>query len=190
MPDIWLTSDTHYHHENSWKTFKRADGSPLRPFGSTEEMNETMVQRWNEVVRPNDKVYHLGDVTMGRPKDADRNLPILARLMGKKRLVMGNHDMLGLTAYSVYFEEIYGVRVLEDMILSHVPLRPENITERWNVNIHGHLHDKTIPNGLYNCVCVEQTDFRPINLEEVRRRVKLKREQYPVTFPKYNKSPG
>ena len=70
-------------------------------------MDEEMVKRWNEVVRPNDKVYHLGDVVIAR-----KNLHILGRLNGKQRLIRGNHDIFSTSDFFAHFDEIYGVRVL------------------------------------------------------------------------------
>ena len=81
MPAVWLISDTHFGHEKTCTVFKRMDGSPLRPFSSAEEMDEEMVKRWNDRVRPKDKVYHLGDVVISR-----KSLQILSRLNGDRFL--------------------------------------------------------------------------------------------------------
>lgn len=166
MTEIHLISDTHFGHEKTCTTFKRNDGTPLRPFASAEEMDEVMVERWNAVVRPHDKVYHLGDVVIHR-----RFLPILSRLNGKKRLIRGNHDIFPTKDYLTYFDEIYGVRVLPDMILSHIPLARDCITERFRVNVHGHLHANTMNDPAYFCVCVEHTNYAPIHIDEVRKRI-------------------
>lgn len=191
MANKWFISDTHFWHRATCTKFKKPDGvTPLRPFADEIEMNEIMIARWNERVMPGDKVYHLGDVMMGFKKDAPQRMPLLSRLNGRKRLIMGNHDMMGLAEYSKYFEEIYGVRVLDDLVLSHVPLRPENITERWNCNVHGHLHAWDISSGLYLNVSVEHTDFAPISLDEVRCRIAEKRQRYPVTRAKFDRGTG
>lgn len=194
MANIFFISDPHYGHEKCYTTFKRADGvTPLRPFASAEEGDEEMVKRWNEVVKEHDKVYCLGDIVIGK-----KHLPILSRLNGSKRLVRGNHDIFKTSEYAQYFKEIYGVRVLDDMVLSHVPLHPASITPRWNVNVHGHLHanivekwvddpsmgstwhmdQKQIPDPLYFSVCVEQIDYRPIEYSELMKRVKERRDEY------------
>jgi calcineurin-like phosphoesterase family protein len=164
-------------------------------------MDEEMIRRWNEVVREQDKVYHLGDVVM-----SEKHLPTLTRLNGSKRLVRGNHDIFKTKKYLEYFKEIYGVRVLEDMVLTHVPLHHESITQRWNVNVHGHLHANIVeelrqpdglpefkhlsliervhmepvrrPDPLYFSVCVEQIDYRPIELSELRAKIQNRREEY------------
>lgn len=191
MANIFFISDPHHGHEKCYTTFKRADGvTPLRPFASAEEGDEEMVKRWNEVVKEFDKVYVLGDVVISK-----KHLPILSRLNGSKRLVRGNHDIFKTSEYAQYFKEIYGVRVLDDMVLSHVPLHPQSITPRWNVNVHGHLHanivertvqhihtdayhEETIPDPLYFSVCVEQIDYRPIEYSELNKRIKERRDQF------------
>jgi calcineurin-like phosphoesterase family protein len=192
MANDFIISDTHFGHENACTKFKRDDGSPLRPFASAEEMDEAMVERWNAVVRPFDKVYHLGDVVINK-----KFLPILDRLNGKKRLIRGNHDIFN-GVYGKYFSEIYGVRVFSDMILSHIPLHPDSITRRFGTNVHGHLHANEVmitsrlpgdygpsshPDPRYLCVCVEHTDYTPISVEDVRKRIADRREKYDYIPP-------
>ena len=181
MPTTFLISDTHFGHEKTCTVFKREDGSPLRPFSSVEEMDEAMVKRWNERVRPKDKVYHLGDVVINR-----KFLHILGRLNGDKVLIRGNHDIFKLEDYTPYFRDIRGYDVKNGMILSHIPVHEESLG-RFGVNIHGHLHanrvmtktrwgktnhfDESI-DPRYHCVCVEHTDYAPISLEEVYDRIR------------------
>jgi len=172
MPAVFLISDTHFGHEKTCTVFKRSDGSPLRPFSCAEEMDEEMVKRWNERVRPKDKVYHLGDVVISK-----KNLTILARLNGDKVLIRGNHDIFDLKEYTTYFRDVRGYHVMNGMILSHIPVHPESLS-RFGCNIHGHLHANRVmkENGevdtRYHCVCVEQTNFTPILFEDVIKRIK------------------
>ena len=173
MPNVFFISDTHFGHEKTCTVFKRGDGTLLRPFSSAEEMNEEMVRRWNEVVRPDDKVYHLGDVTINH-----KNLPILDRLNGNKRLIRGNHDTAKTKTYMKYFGEIYGVRVLEKFILSHIPLHVDSITSRFNTNVHWHTHANYIDHPGYFCVCVEQIDYRPIEMTELLQKIAEKKSNY------------
>jgi len=193
--NVFLISDTHFGHENACTKFKKCDGSPLRDFPNAAACDEAMVERWNAVVKPHDKVYHLGDVVINV-----KFLQILARLNGKKKLIRGNHDIFPTEKYLQHFTDIYGVRVLEDMILSHIPLHPESITQRFGTNIHGHLHDNRVmrevreagaPDPIlgvskvvvkreidprYFSVCVEQIDFTPIEISDLRGRIKKQRE--------------
>lgn len=175
MPTVFLVSDTHFGHEKTCTVFKREDGSPLRPFKDGEEMNEEMIRRWNERVRPNDKVYHLGDVVINR-----RFLSVLSRLNGDKVLIKGNHDIFRLEDYTAHFRDIRGYHVLNGMILSHVPVHVDSL-ERFGTNIHGHLHANRVMTEVwgeykidprYQNVCVEHTDYAPITLEEVIERIR------------------
>lgn len=184
MATTFLISDTHFGHEKTCTTFKREDGSALRPFASAEEMDEAMVSRWNARVRPGDKVYHLGDVVINR-----KFLHVLSRLNGDKVLIRGNHDIFKLADYTAYFRDVRGYDVKNGMILSHIPVHVESLG-RFGVNIHGHLHanrvmrmrgvDVKTGNPLYSneidpryhCVCVEHTDYAPISLEEVYDRIR------------------
>jgi calcineurin-like phosphoesterase family protein len=177
MPSVFLVSDTHFGHKGVCH-FTRNDGvTKLRPWDNADEMDEFMVKAWNERVRPNDKVYHLGDVVINR-----KSLPILNRLNGDKVLIRGNHDIFKDEDYTPYFRSLRGYHVMNGMILSHIPVHPESLG-RFGVNIHGHLHANRVMlpgfNGKitdivdvrYHCVCVEQTDFAPILFEDVIKRI-------------------
>ena len=103
----FVASDHHFGHTNSWEKFKLADGSPLRPFTSTEEMDETMIERHNAKVKTGDTVYFLGDVVINK-----KYLELVKRMNGRKILVRGNHDIFNDEDYrAVGFEQIHGVRV-------------------------------------------------------------------------------
>jgi calcineurin-like phosphoesterase family protein len=183
MPAVFLTSDTHFGHAGVCH-FTRNDGvTKLRPWTDPDEMDEEMVKRWNETVRPNDKVYHLGDVVINR-----KALKIMSRLNGDKVLIRGNHDIFRDDEYRQYFRELRAYHVMNGMILSHIPIHEESLG-RFGVNIHGHLHANRVRKEVetlhefhqrgsrhyidvrYHCVCVEQTDYRPILFEDVIKRI-------------------
>jgi calcineurin-like phosphoesterase family protein len=170
MPAVFLVSDTHFGHAGVCK-FTRDDGTKLRPWDNPDEMDEEMIKRWNETVRPNDKVYHLGDVVINR-----KALKTLSRLNGDKVLIKGNHDIFRLEEYTEYFRDVRGYHVMNGMILSHIPVHEESLG-RFGTNIHGHLHYNRVKKDevidpRYHCVCVEHTDYRPILFEEVIKRIK------------------
>lgn len=177
MPGVFLISDTHFGHQNTCTLFKKADGSPLRPFSSAEEMDEFMVKAWNEKVSPKDKVYHLGDVVINR-----KCLQTMRRLNGDKVLIRGNHDIFKIKEYLEHFRDIRGYHVMNGMILSHIPVHVDSLS-RFGTNLHGHLHANRVMkvkhvgatptiDVRYHCVCVEQTDFAPILFEDVIKRIK------------------
>lgn len=184
MPAVWLISDTHFGHEKACTVFKRSDGTPLRPFSCAEEMDETMIARWNERVRPHDKIYHLGDVAIGR-----KSLATLGRLNGDKVLIKGNHDIFKLDDYLEHFRDVRGYHVMNGMLLSHVPPHEAQLA-RFGASIHGHLHAHRVmrPSGYnvktgevvygdqidsrYYNVSVEHTDYAPVLFEDVLKRIK------------------
>lgn len=78
----WFTSDLHLGHQNILAYARR-------PFVDLDEMHAEITRRWNERVEPDDVVWILGDLAMGR---IDETLPICAGLTGIKVLICGNHD--------------------------------------------------------------------------------------------------
>jgi len=178
MPAVFLVSDTHFGHAGVCR-FTHPDDPEvkLRPWSDPDEMDEEMIRRWNDRVRPNDKVYHLGDVVINR-----KALGIMRRLNGDKVLIRGNHDIFRDEEYREHFRELRAYHVMNGMILSHIPIHSESLG-RFGVNIHGHLHANRVMlpgfNGKitdivdtrYHCVCVEQTDFAPILFEDLIKRI-------------------
>ena len=166
MKDIWFISDTHFYHSN---IIKYCD----RPFASAEEMNEAMVERWNALVKPNDHVWHLGDVAMGFGGDHHTLTWLLSRLNGKKRLVVGNHDNLKSPALHGAFEKIELWRGWKDQGFTcvHIPLPLEALRDG-NVCVHGHTHTNLLKDPHYINVCVEQTDYKPVHMDDIIKTIK------------------
>ena len=63
-------------------------------------------------------------------------------------------------------------------LLSHAPFRFEGIKNLPEslINIYGHIHDKVelgaTVDSCSSCVCVERWDYRPVDLEMIRNRIK------------------
>lgn len=162
MAEVFVISDTHLGHANIIK-FSKADGSPLRPFLSLTDMHNTIIERWCKTVRPQDKVYHLGDVAFKLEA-----LDLIASLPGHKRLVMGNHDLFQTPVYLKYFEKLHGASQINGVWLTHVPMHPESVeSPRVKVNIHGHLHANKISHPKYYNACVECNDYTPVSIDEI-----------------------
>ncbi len=175
--NIFITSDSHFSHRGIVQ-FLRADGvTKERPWDTIEEMDEALVKNWNSVVRPTDKVIHLGDVVINRSA-----LPIMDRLNGEKTLVLGNHDVLRIEEYLQYFKKVKSMQILDNFICTHIPIHEASL-HRWKGNFHGHLHSNRVMtvdyrNGdmfevidpRYLCLSVEQTNFTPISLEDAKKR--------------------
>lgn len=186
MPSVFLVADTHFGHFGCCK-FLRSDGSKLRPWDDPDEMDEAMVKAWNDRVKPNDKVYHLGDVVINR-----KALKTLGRLNGDKVLIKGNHDIFRLNEYTEYFRDIRAYHVMNGMILSHIPVHEESLG-RFGVNIHGHLHSNRVMldgaiDPRYFCVSVEHLpNYAPILFEDA---VKLIEAQGGVVGFRSGNGPG
>ena len=175
MPKTFVISDTHFGHANIIKYCGR-------PFSSVEEMDETMIENWNKVVGVIDLVWHLGDIYFpsGRPDPT----PILKRLNGRKRWVLGNHDRANNPTLQAFFGEPHFWQKMGPAILTHAPLNSICLSfgkdTGFKVNIHGHIHEKFVvdehqfrkqgnyyPDNRYVNVSVEQTGYKPVDLDEI-----------------------
>lgn len=162
----FVISDNHFWHFN---IIKLCD----RPFSSTEEMNETMIENWNSVVSNEDVVYNLGDFAYGKGS-REHIAETRARLNGKIILILGNHDRQTKTWYQrAGFEEVISDEFIvcpraNHVILSH---RKEEVKEYW-LNIHGHSHTKGHNDRNHYCVSVENINYTPVDLDELIRSLR------------------
>jgi calcineurin-like phosphoesterase family protein len=147
----------------------------LRGFNSTEEMDEEIISRYNELVTKRDSVYILGDVCW-----VAKAIPFLGRLNGHKSIVLGNHDQRFYLKYLDYVSRVEGVITKSigglSAVLTHVPIHPDELI-RWSVNIHGHLHSNEImlvgvshgrhADPRYFNVSVERWNFYPVHRDTI-----------------------
>lgn len=78
----WFTADLHFGHAN-------IISYSGRPFADATAMNQALIERWNASIHPDDTVWVLGDVALGR---IDETLALVGELNGRKLLLTGNHD--------------------------------------------------------------------------------------------------
>ena len=147
----YYISDTHFGHES-------IIGFDNRGFNSVEEMNQTIITNWNKTVTNADNVYILGDLIWS--KDPDDWNRLLAKLKGKKYLILGNHDeemlkigktnsILSLVEHN--FElitnqlEVYDGSVEKYIIMSHYPILAykKSYIPKYMM-FHGHTHNNTM----------------------------------------------
>mgnify|MGYP001186250171 CR=1 FL=1 len=159
--NYFFTADEHYGHEN---IIKYCD----RPFKSVEEMDEEIIKRHNEVVGPEDTVYHVGDFCMS--KDYAKFDSYRKRLMGLHYFLKGNHD----TWYSPVLSQIYLPDIMEeniegqDITLFHYAMRVWNKSHHGSWQLFGHSHGKLPPIGKQLDVGVDTHDFYPYSFEEIK----------------------
>lgn len=174
MKNVWFISDTHWQHEAMLK-FTGDDGKLVRPgFSNAKEFDEYMMENWNSVVKPGDKVWHLGDVFFGDFESYRDN--IHKKLNGSKRLLLGNHDN-DQRLFNL-FEKVQLIRNWSeyDFVSSHIPMNNFSCySHRKNkilVNVHGHVHSNDVPSDGYVNLSVERINYTPIHLEDVIVKVK------------------
>lgn len=172
---LFFLSDNHFAHDNV-RFFSN------RPFSSIEEMNSTMVTRWNEQVQSNDTVYHLGDFAMG-PRT---NIPhFLSQLNGRKILIRGNHDRSAKFMLDSGFAEVHeSLWIKEEGRAIYMRHRPHwswrqdhKGVQKDSIHLCGHCHelfdrtsdDKMVsdPQGDIINVGVDQSEFYPLTLAEL-----------------------
>lgn len=142
----YYISDLHFYHE------RLLDNMDCRGFQNVEEMNETMIRRWNEKVGPRDEVVILGDLSMGNAKQTNE---LLERLHGRLYLIIGNHDKRFLEQPGFHKERFVWIKPYAELkdnrrkvILSHYPIFCYNGQYRRNSEgegitymLYGHVHD-------------------------------------------------
>jgi calcineurin-like phosphoesterase family protein len=168
----FFTADTHFGHAN----IIRYCG---RPFASVEEMDEAMIATWNTVVGKEDTVFHLGDFALGT--DAKSIRAVFARLNGRKRLIVGNHDRqatldLPWAAKPSHLTEtsIDGTRI----VMCHYGLRVWP-GMRWRaISLYGHSHGGLPGTSKSLDVGVDCWDFAPTTLVAIKARLATLPEQF------------
>lgn len=174
MVKTFIISDTHFYHHNIIKYCNR-------PFHGENHMNEVMIENWNSVVSPKDRVIHVGDFCFGDQFKAEL---ILNRLQGNILLCRGNHDKKLWKWYLGHGHE-QKCRVLPvestcvdsgigPIWISHYPEdvrngAPLNTIKFKHVmgHIHGHIHDRITKDPTKFNACVEYLNYTPIELEAV-----------------------
>jgi calcineurin-like phosphoesterase family protein len=172
MSKIWITSDTHFGHVNicgpsmtRWK-----DG--FRNFSSLAEMEDTIVDGLNNVVAPEDTLYHLGDVFMGQVEQNAKRIRERIKC-NDIILIYGNHDKkirkdVELQRLFSSCHDLYELRMGRWlMVMSHYPMVVWDENGRdTSMHFHGHCHGSYEHPGRAIDVGVDCWDFKPLRIED------------------------
>ncbi len=166
---IWFTSDTHFRHAGILRHCSRS-----RPYSSVEEMDAALIANWNAAVQPDDRIYHLGDVSLSKDRLALGQ--IFGRLNGVKYLVPGNHDVWlkhpALDEYWAVLPPLYETSIEgQDLVLCHFPLLSWKQAHRGAWMLHGHCHgnlDALNATTTRLDVGVDSHGCRPISYPEIK----------------------
>lgn len=168
----WFTSDLHLGHANIIRYCQR-------PFKSLGEMNRTIIKRWNERVKLEDIVFHIGDFCFKNSNDArGEGVPIPSiewekKLNGKIIHIKGNHDGNNSTK-----------TIIQGMLIQHCGQRaylvhkPEHYNPAYELNLVGHVHEKWeykfMEDGhvLLLNVGVDVNKFMPLTFQEILKKVR------------------
>lgn len=155
MSDVYFTSDWHLGHRNITK---------YRTVFKTEEQHaEFILKSYLSTIRRNDVIWFLGDICF-----TDDYIEHVAALPGRKRLVMGNHELERGNDWERYlrvFDRVYGMAKYKGFWLTHCPIHPKEL--RGKYNIHGHTHETNIDDGRYYNVSLDQGQVL-FSLNEIR----------------------
>ena len=186
----FFTSDHHFGHSN-------IIAFANRPYASVEQMNWDLVERHNAVVAPDDVVYVLGDVCLGKMDDS---LAMISLLHGTKYLIPGNHDRMFDAVGEKYrnaaaryvdagFTEVLdtvvtGTFSFGDATLSHFPPSGEGGDSDWftefrppmpahGLLLHGHMHGRYRKRGRCIDVGVDTNNGYPLSEAEIANLAEL-----------------
>lgn len=165
--NIFITSDTHFGHFN-------IIGYAGRKFTYLYEMDNALIKNWNELIKADDIVYHLGDVSFNPDQYIDR-------LNGNIFLIRGNHDkpkydylykeVVDLAEINV--EEFKCIMVHEPIILGEIYKKgrtPDfSLLDKYDFIFCGHCHNKWKINGKNINVGVDVWDMKPINIKDLAK---------------------
>jgi calcineurin-like phosphoesterase family protein len=159
MANVWFISDIHGGHNTICK---------YRPFESEEEHFNTIKENYHKVVTKRDKVFFLGDIAFTQERLED-----IGSWVGEQRvLVLGNHctEHVHISEIVKHFDSVHSLIKYKEFWLSHAPLHPQEL--RGKINLHGHVHGSTIPDiNYFNC-CLENTNYSPISIQQIRDKIK------------------
>jgi calcineurin-like phosphoesterase family protein len=164
--NVYLISDTHLNHANIATYCDRP-----------KDFTELILRRWNETVKPEDTVIHLGDVILDKKGIIKE---ILDSLSGRKILVRGNHDRQWSNAK--WMENGFAFACdgmkFRQCWLTHEP--STSLADGCILNIHGHLHNiwhgfqankEDLPaaklrHPWQRLFAIEYTDYRPVEFDK------------------------
>lgn len=181
---LWFTSDLHFGHRNVIRFCNR-------PFADVKEMDEALINNWNEVVGENDIVFVLGDTFWFN--DSTTIKKYISKLNGIIYFIPGNHckfekyHRIADEPRIILCDDIVQVflesednrwhkKILE-LWLAHYPLMTWPHRENGAINLFGHIHSK--PEGregtdqdlpLHKNQCDVGTDYweyKPVQFEKL-----------------------
>lgn len=169
---VFFTSDSHFSHFNVAKLCNR-------PYSSRSEMNQCLIDNWNNVVPEDGIVIHCGDFMLSHKIGFKEYSKYINKLNGTIYLTRGNHDRIDLGNYDnkLIVNDCMHIQVEKTTIYAqHYPCLAFN----GDIQVFGHIHtlsdgkvhglDSDVPDKLkfnqYD-VGVDQNNYTPINYNQL-----------------------
>ncbi len=177
MGKLFFTSDLHFGHDREFIWGPRG-------FKSVDEMNETLLYKWNDTVGLYDDVYMLGDFILGDPK----NVEWVKRLNGYIHIAIGNHDTENRLKEISLLPNVevigYGTQIKynknRSYFLSHYPVLCAPWDNKGKINSkifslcgHAHTQNRLVDwpyGGIYHCELDAHNCF-PKALDEIHKEI-------------------
>lgn len=178
MSQIYFSSDFHYNHENLIKGCSTwEDKHSCRNFKSLREANDKLVESINATVKYHDRLYFLGDWSMGG-KDEIANFRRRIKC-ANIHLLLGNHDIHIDKNYNNCQSLFNSVQIYEEVkigdsqfVLFHYPINSwhkKKNSRHSSIHLYGHTHEELNMHPSSLCVCIDaHPEFRPFHIDEIR----------------------
>ena len=165
---IFFTADTHFSHHLMVKH---------RGFSSAEAHDHALISTWNSVITSGDRVYHLGDVGLGKPAHISS---LLAQLNGQLYLIRGNHDSQIDTCakHFIWIKDCFELLVSDEdaprgrqsIWLAHYAHRvwPKSHYGAWHLYGHSHGNLESLPDHKSFDIGVDCWDLIPQSYEQIK----------------------
>lgn len=161
---VYFIGDCHFGDKNILRYDRR-------PFSNIKEMDDKLIQYWNEtVLNDTDEVFVTGDFGA---KDYEKH--ILYELRGIKHLIKGNHDIQDNDYYRrAGFVEVYDYPIIKDnfWIISHEPMYISEYMPYANIFAHVHNNPmyKTVSSRSF-CTSADRIGLKPISFDEIKKQI-------------------
>jgi calcineurin-like phosphoesterase family protein len=178
MGRTFVYADPHFGHAHILTAAQR-------PWVSIDKMDADLVKLYNSVVKPDDVVYWVGDVTLKSPEKWQWLRRIVMKMNGTKILVFGNHDdwhwdlylKAGFQSCHTYLEIQAPITITippeetprkgatHRVSMCHDPAWAQDKSKLW---ICGHLHNCAFTAPYHIAiVSVELTEYKPVLIQDI-----------------------
>lgn len=166
--ETFFTADTHFNHEDILKYTNRN-------FNTIEDMNDYIIEKWNEKVKRGDRIFILGDFAFSK------HGKFINALNGKKHLIIGNHDdmsqdiLRNFTSVQNYKEFWFEKKYY--FILNHYCLRTWSESVNGSINLFGHSHGRLKTFNLSFDMGIDCNNYEPFHSTDVIKMIEKRKKQ-------------